>query len=439
MIVAAAVEKIRSGMAKLDHQGVDVAVRKLAFSRGVTYAGGSAAFWALSAILYEQTHSPAVVAAAALASFSVLAALSPLAGLLGDHCNRKKVMIASELAGATCFLALALVSGSPIGLLVVRALASVAYAPLVPATNAALPALVGHDNLDRANVAISKAGIAGALIGPAIAGLMLATVGAPIVFMLNTITFLISAWVIYSVKGDFRPIPSRRGEAVAGFTFLRSHRLLRPITIAYGITFVGVGVSIPAEVVLASDFDVGSLGYAALVCLWGIGSLIGASIAKQLGSQPRSILLLACAPIAIAAGFFAVGIAPIFAVALLGMGIGGIGEGFWQVTQTTLIQKETPDGIRGRVFAGSEAVMQLGIAVGLLASGFVTATLGASGAFAVAAAGSAIAASILFLRGLPAEAALHNNTPPKARVRKLHAKQPAVSGSRLSVEFAPPP
>ncbi len=89
------------------------------------------------------------------------------------------------------------------------------------------------------------------------------------------------------------------------------------------------------------------------------------------------------------------------------------------------------------MFAGSEAVMQIGIAVGLLVSGLVTATTGARGAFAVAAAGSAIAALILFLRGLPGEAALHYNRLPKARVRKLEADQPPFSGSPLSIEPVP--
>lgn len=435
--MAIAVEEYRLAGQGPDHRSATSAVRRLAFSRAVTFAGGSAAFWALSAILYEQTHSAAIVAAAALASFSVPAALSPLAGLLGDHHDRRRVMITSELAGAVCFFALALASGSVVGLLVIRVMASMAYAPLIPATNASLPALVGLDNLDRANVAISKAGIAGTLIGPAIAGLMLATVGAPLVFLLNTFTFLVSAAMIYSVKGDFRPSVTRRGEMVAGFAFLRDHRLLRPLTIAYGIAFVGVGVSIPAEVVLAANFNAGSLGYAGLVCLWGVGSLVGASLAKRFGGQPRRVLLLAVAAVVIAAGFMAVSVAPIFSIALLGMAIGGVGEGFWEVTQTTLVQRVTPNGICSRVFASSEAVMQIGIAVGLLMSGLVTAAAGASGAFAVAAAGSAVAALILLLRGLPGAGALPNDTPPKAQVRKLRGDQLAASDSLLSFELAP--
>lgn len=379
------------------------AVRKLAFSRGVTYAGGNAAFWALSAILYEQTHSVTLVAAAALASFSVPAAISPLAGLLGDHRDRRSVMIGSELAGAVCFLAMAGATGSPAALLGLRVLASIAWAPMEPASNAALPSLVPEDDLDRANATITKAGIAGCLIGSAVAGVMLATVAASFVFLLNTITFFISAAVIYSIRGDFRPRPAHRERMAAGFAFLRRHNVLRPVILAYAVTFIGIGVSIPAEIVVADEFGAGYIGYAALFTLWGVGGLIGASAGNRLKHQPQKVKVIAAASLAIAGGLSAVSVAPVFAIALLGMAAGGVGEGLWDVTQTSLTQRVTPDGIRGRVFAASNAAMQASIAVGLLVSGAVTATIGASGAFAVAGAAAAAATVILLLQGVGAE------------------------------------
>lgn len=399
--------------------GLVTAVQRLAISRGITYAGGSAAFWALSAMLYEQTHSAAVVAAAALASFSVPAALSPVAGLFGDRHDRRRLMVASEVAGGAVFLALA-VAGSPAALLGLRVVASVVSAPLVPAANAALPSLVSAEELDKANAAISKAGTAGALVGPAIAGLMLATVGGPFVFLLNTISFLVSAVLILSVTGDFRPKgQTEPADFAAGFAFLWEHNALRPVTVAYGVTFIGVGITIPSEIVLAANFGVGSIGYAALICLWGVGALLGAATANRVNRWPRRVAVIGIAALGVSAGFLTVGATPVFGLALLGMAMGGCGEGLWQVTQTSLVQTLTPDKIRSRVFAGIEAVMQIGIALGLMASGLVNATVGAAGAFAMAGAASLISALILFLRGLFAEAAIYNR-PPQVRVRELN-------------------
>jgi MFS family permease len=409
--VAVAVEKPRVRGLRRIGDGPGDAVPRLAISRAVSFAGGGAAFWALSAVIYEMTHSATLVAVAALASFSVPALLSPIAGLLGDHHDRKRVMIASEIAGALCFLGLALAS-SPAALLGLRVLAAVVWAPMDPALKAALPSLVAPDKLDRANAAISKAGTAGVLIGPAVAGLMLASVGASFVFLLNALTFLVSAGLIISLKGDFRPKFSERGRLAAGYAFLKAHPVLRPVTVAYGVAFVGVGVSIPAEIVLATEFGVGTLGYAGLVCLWGVGSLLGAVVANRLQNHPRRVLVIGVSALAVAAGFFTVTAAPIFAVALLGMGIGGIGEGLWEVSQASLVQRVTPDGVRSRVFAGSDAVMQVGIAVGLLVSGLVTAKAGATGAFAVAGAASLVAALILLGRGASAESASRHRRLP---------------------------
>jgi MFS family permease len=379
------------------------AIRKLAFSRGVTYAGGNAAFFALSAILYQQTHSVALVAAAALASFSVPALLSPVAGLLGDHCDRRRVMIGSELAGAVLFLGMALASPSPMALLGLRILASIAWSPLEPATNAALPSLVPERELDRANAAVSKAGIAGCLIGSAAAGAMLTVIGGASVFVLNSVSFLISAAMISSIRGDFRPRATARGKMAAGFAFLRGHPILRPVTIAYAVTFVGVGVSIPAEIAVADEFGAGAWGYAAMFTLWGVGGVIGASFGGRLGDRTQKVKIIAFASLGIAGGLVAVGAAPVFAVVLLGMVAGGVGEGLWEVAQTSLAQRVTPDGIRGRVFAASGAAMQASIAGGLLASGPIAASLGAAGAFAAAGAIAAAGTLVLQTRAKTAE------------------------------------
>lgn len=397
-----------------------LALRRLTLARGVTYFGGSAAFWALSAVLYQKTHSPTLVAAAALASFSVPAALSPVAGLLGDNFDRQKVIVASELGGALCFVGLAL-AGSPATLLGLRVLASVAAAPLVPATAAALPSLAPAEELDRANAVLSRAGTAGALIGAAVAGFILATVGGPWVFLLNTVTFLISAGLVWSIKGNFRPQLSQRGRLGAGVVFIFRHDLLRPVAAAYGLAFIGIGVSIPAEIVLATDFGAGTLGYAGLFCLWGIGALIGAGAGGRLARRPLQMIVIGSAALALGAGFWSISLAPIFAIALLGMTIAGAGFGLWEVAQTSLIQRAAPDGIRSRVLAAGEAGMQSGIAIGLLVSGLVVGVAGAAGAFGVAGAASLAAALILFLRGLEAEAEVATPQPNCSRPAGLRA------------------
>ena len=400
------------------------AIRKLAFSRGVTYAGGNAAFWALSVTLYEQTQSVTVVAVAALASFSVPAAISPLAGSLGDRFDRRRVMIVSELAGALCFLGLAVAVDWPAALLALRVLASIAWSPLEPATNAALPCLVSDEQFEDANAAISKAGIAGCLIGSAAAAVVLPTFGASVVFLVNSATFLFSAAVISSIRGDFRPRVEERNEVSAGFSFLRQHPVLRPVTLAFAATFFGIGLTIPVEIVIATEFGAGSLGYAMMFTFWGIGGLLGASAGNRLKYRPRKVKLMAAACLTVAGGFLAVSAAPVFAIVIFGMALGGVGEGLWEITQNSLIQRVTPDGIRSRVFAASTAAMQATIALGLLASGAVTAAFGASGAFAVAGAAALGATLILVLDGALAARRQSGHAPAAAQAAAKRRRRP---------------
>ena len=377
------------------------AVKRLALSRAVSFAGNGAAFIALSSILYTETHSATLVAAAAFATFAIPALLSPIAGLLGDRFDRQKVMLVSELAGAACFVAMSFV-GAPALLLLLRVLASFVAAPYVPATAAALPNVVRDEaELPRANAALGVASWAGAVVGPFVAGIMLAGVGGHWVFVVNGVAFLISALLIASVRADFRPsgraAPSS-AEFAAGFQTLIQHPLLRPMTFAHGIIFLGVGVTVPAEIVLSSSFKAGPVGYAAMTGLWAAGGVAGARITGEIADRLSPTRALTGAAGGLAISFLAIATAPLFAVVLLGMTFGGGCQGAWMVLQGLAIQRNAEDTVRSRTFASNEAVEFGGIAVGLLASGLIVVLIGAGGAFAIASAASALGVGIL-LRG----------------------------------------
>jgi MFS family permease len=382
-------------------------VRRLAFSRGVTYFGGNAAFVATTAVVYEKTGSLGWVAAVVFASFAVPALVSPIAGAVGDRFDRRTVMVSSELGGALCFAAMALVSG-PAALLGLRVLASLAAAPLVPATAAALPNLARSDQqLSQANAQLEIAGRVGAVAGPLVAGVLLTTVGAGSVFLLNAATFLASAILIVTIRANFQG--GRGGtspaDLVAGLRVVFGHPLLRPVALAYGLIFLGIGVTAPAEIALSEDiFAAGPLGFSALLGLWGLGGVLGAHVAGRIAPRSNRTVLLGAAGLGWAVGFFIVGGAPVFAVALAGMAVGGAFEGCWQVTQGFMIQRSIPDHLRSRAFASIEAVNQLGVAVGLVFCGLAVSAVGVRGVFAIAGVGCLSAAAILSLPRSPSVA-----------------------------------
>ena len=104
------------------------AVRRLAIARLISVTGGAAAFAALNYTIYERTGSAAWLSASLLLTFGVSGLFAPLGGVLGDRFDRKRVMIASDLAGAACFAAMGLVE-EPALLIAVGFLAAVVETP----------------------------------------------------------------------------------------------------------------------------------------------------------------------------------------------------------------------------------------------------------------------------------------------------------------------
>jgi MFS family permease/DNA-binding transcriptional ArsR family regulator len=332
------------------------AVNRIALSRAITFSGGNAAFIALLFLLYRETNSASVVALGALASFAVPAIASPVAGWLGDRFDRRRVMVTSELFGSACFLLSAAMASSPAGLLVLRMLASLAGAPFMSATAAALPGIVrSREELPAANAKLAAAGLSGGLFGPLLAGGLIALSGPGSVFIFNAVTFLVSASLLVSIDAPFRPG--------------RDHREKRRVTDL--VAGFGVGLTAPAEVVLSTDFGTGAAGFAALTGAFASGGIAGARLAGQglsrLSAEPITILAVASGVLTI--GFLLIGFAPLFVVVLAGMVIAGAGCGTWSVAHEHLVQRNTPDDVRSRVFAGGEAVCQGGIAIGTIGGG----------------------------------------------------------------------
>ena len=262
----------------------ELAVRRLALARLVSVAGSASARVALAAVLYARTGSAAWVSAELFISFATPALASPLAGALGDRLDRRSLLIGSDVLGAMCFVAMALVS-APAALLAIAVPAALAASPFLPASGAMLPALAPPRRLAWANGRIAIARNAGALAGPVLGGGILALLGASAVFALNATSFLASAALLGTLRGDFRARPAAGGERrpamTEGLRMLVREPTLRALAVGLLLVDAGAGLAMPAEVALAHAFGTGSVGYGALVALWGVGGLLGGPLAAR--------------------------------------------------------------------------------------------------------------------------------------------------------------
>jgi hypothetical protein len=209
---------------------------------------------ALGILAYEITGSATVVAVLTFARLLPYAALLPLSRVLADRGNRKVLMISADLGRGLCMLGL-LFAGSEGTLWIAYPLvflATVFSSLFKPAMNSVLPALAGdEENLLRANSIWSQMDSVSFVLGPALGGI-LALLGAPqLAFLINGITFLVSAGTLLLVRIPPRTAPEEKeggeeegwlSETLAGFRFLfrENEGVLAALTISFvGLTFVG--------------------------------------------------------------------------------------------------------------------------------------------------------------------------------------------------------
>jgi MFS family permease len=372
------------------------AVRRVAAARLISVTGSEAAYTALLFVLYRRTASVAWVAAALLATFGTVGILSPLAGSLGDRFDRRRVMIASDLAGAACFAALAIVR-SPGALVLLAFLAAVTESPFLPASGAAIPNLASADDLAWANGTVFVGSNVGFLVGPFLGGALVAAVGAGWVFRLNAASFVVSAILVAGVCGSFS---GRRDDAQehrglrAGIRFVMRDRDLRTLTLAFAVFVLAVGSVLVAELPLVASFHRGSLGFGLIGTFWGTGALAGALGARRLTVRTERTALVAFSFVT-AVGIGSIALLPSFSLILLALLVAGCSDGVVDVAAETLIQRRAPDAVRSRVSGAVDGVIHTVFAASFLFAGAVVLALGPRAAYAIAGAGCALTAVML--------------------------------------------
>jgi len=371
------------------------AVRRLAAARIVSITGGAAAYAALNYTIFERTGSASWVAVSLLLTFGVLGFVGPPAGMLGDRFDRRKVLIASDLAGAACFAMMAL-SSEPAWLLTWAFLSALAEAPFWSASEAAIPNVAGPGLTTWANSLLNASKLAGIAVGPALGGALLAVTSPSVVFGVNAVSFALSAAIIVTVHARFS---AERGEDEfhglrAGFRFLRHDRVLRTLLLAWVVFISGMGMSMVADAPLAAVFDAGAFGFGLLITAWGGGSALGSLIARNMREGSEGTWLVITGAVIAATGI-GVGVSPWFPLAVAMLFVMGLADGMTIVAETNLRQRRAPDVVRSRVSAAFTGVMHLMLAFAYVVAAFVVPWIGPKATYAVGGVTAGLAVFVL--------------------------------------------
>ena len=371
--------------------------RRLALGRLISLMGGSAAYIALIAGLYERTGSAAWVSAALFAGVIGSVIGAPAAGYLGDRYDRQRVMIATDLASAAVAGAMAIFIDEPTALVALFGLLAVVTSPFAPASAAAMPNLVGEDQVARANALVATTTSAGYLLGPLAGGLLLGVgVSAPTLFALDAATFVVSALFVASIRRSFgsgRGTESHPG-VLAGARLIRNEPVLRLLVAASMISLLGIGIVNVAAYPLSLRLDGGTEGYGAMEALLGGGGLVGAALAGRLLTTGRAPAIVVSSFAVSGLGLAVAGVAPVLIVALGALAFAGAGRGLGEVAETTLIQVRTEDAVRSRVFAAQDGAAHVAFSAAMVVGGVLVEASGARLAFGTAAASGLLAALI---------------------------------------------
>ena len=247
--------------------------------QGTSFVGDAVSMIALVVLVVEITGSASAVGGALVARLLPTIA-SPLAGVLADRVDRRFILVATDLARAV--LVLGLVFARDLATIYVLVfLMGLARTLFNPTVRAAFPSVVGGGDLTRANALISGTFSTSIMVGPALGGLLVASIGVEAAFLADAATYLVSAILLSTVP---LPRPQRENweeagfvrELRSGFDYLLGARVPLAIVVGSFLTILTINATVPAEVFLAKEtFGAGDAGYGLLVSLWGGGMVLG--------------------------------------------------------------------------------------------------------------------------------------------------------------------
>jgi MFS family permease len=271
-----------------------------------------------------------------------------------------------------------------------------------PTVRAAFPGVVGGGDLTRANALISGTFSFSVMAGPALSGVLVASVGVELAFLLDALTFLASAALLSTIR---LPAPERGGdeegffdELRAGFSYLTRARVPLAIVVGAFLATLTANATIPAEAFLAKDtFGAGDVGYGLLASLWGGGMILGSALTAVLGGRMNMVLLYFVSIFATALAFVGVGLSPTFVLALGAVAVAGAANGVDNVATDTVLQERVPDAFLGRVFAARFMTFSAGEAVAYPLGGLLVDAVAPQPTYLLAGAATAAAGFLVVL------------------------------------------
>ncbi len=345
---------------------------------------------AIFVVIYRQSGDPALVGLFGAVRVIPYIVLSVPAGLVADRFERRLVLLVSDIwRGAVMVVLTVLVAANapvlPIAALAILATCGSAF--FYPAMGAYMPSLVTDERqLGPANSAWASLQNISFIFGPAIAGVLLALGGVTVAFILNALTFIVIAVILWALPREAKAdAPARVESGPASSDVAPASRPRVPALPLAGlgiiqvmVGFLDTGMQVLTVILAINVLHAGEAGNGYLNAAIGVGGLIGA-----VGSGVLVLRRSLGAPLLIGAvtfgvGLVALGAIPVLVVALVTIAVAYAGALLLDVVLTTIFQRVVPDELRGRWLGVFVTAATLAGAAGALALPFFVVRVGAA-------------------------------------------------------------
>jgi MFS family permease len=381
--------------------------RRFLTSRLVSLTGSSVTYVALPVLVYAMTSSPLLTSL--VASFEALPylMLGLPAGALADRFDRKRLMVATDLANALVLTSIPLASWA--GVLTVPHVLAVAF--VVPtlfvffdaADFGALPTLVGRERIVLANSALWSSSTVVETLVPLAAGALFAVASPASLLGVDALTYVASALLIRAIRRPLSDIGRLTGDRLTGralrvdmtegLRFLWRHAALRTMTVVGATQSICGGAFVGLLVVWADqvlDVREGDWRLGVLFASWGVGmlatTLLTPRVVRRLGAARVTLVAL---PVSLLMSVVVV-LAPEWVSASVATALWGVGYMAVVLNAITYRQQVTPEPLMSRVnTTGRMLSFGLGTPVGAVLGGVVAEGTGPRGGML---AGSAVLA-----------------------------------------------
>ncbi len=368
-------------------------------SQVVSSLGSQMTFLALPWFVLATTGSPTRMSIVLAAELAPVAVLGIPSGVVIARWGARRTMLVADLARVPVIASIPLLHelgllSFPL-LLVLVALVGVFIAPYFASQALILPELVGDDEqvVAQANALVEGARRATSLLGPAAAGILIATFSAPVVLYVDAATFLLSFALLLLFVPHRPPLPqSDDGKGMlAGIRYVLRDRTLRVLSVT-ALFANGFGQMLAAGLtVLAYEEYSSSRVAGAFFAAFGIGAVLGSLVAVKLVGRYEPLRLGATAFVALTLPVFALAFELPVPAIVLALALSSFFGPLVNAPLVGVITMRSPEAIRAKVMTGVITAAMLAGPVGMLIAGPLLESWGARPVFLLVACGQLLA------------------------------------------------